>query len=212
MPAVTRLCRQGLLLVDGRLARTGTTTEVVQHYLSAGLSQAAERQWPAERAPEHPCARLRAVRLFDDQTGELADTVDIRHPVRLEIEYENRPSDRHVYANIQLFDANNICLFASGDFNNREWRHQPRQFHGVVTSSCLIPGNFLAEGQFRVLVGLTTHNPNEVLVLERDAVSFVVVDHSEGDGVRGEFAGPYPGALRPSLEWRIARHDLPPSP
>ena len=67
----------------------------------------------------------------------------------------------------------------------------------------MIPGNFLSEGQFRVLVGLTTHNPTDILLIERDAVSFTIVDKSEGDGARGEYAGHLPGVVRPLLVWQI---------
>ena len=39
--------------------------------------------------------------------------------------------------------------------------------------------------------------------MERDAVSFLVVDRSQGDGARGEYAVFFPGAVRPLLDWHI---------
>ena len=38
---------------------------------------------------------------------------------------------------------------------------------------------------------------------EREAVSFVVVDRSDGQGVRGPYAGDWPGVVRPMLDWRV---------
>jgi hypothetical protein len=46
-------------------------------------------------------------------------------------------------------------------------------------------------------------NPVVVHLLERDAVSFQVVDRSQVDGVRGEWVGDYPGVVRPMLEWTV---------
>jgi len=68
---------------------------------------------------------------------------------------------------------------------------------------CQVPGNFMAEGQVSVLAAVCTYNPDIVHVYQRDVVSFQVVDRSEGDGVRGEYGGTWPGVLRPMLEWRI---------
>jgi lipopolysaccharide transport system ATP-binding protein len=68
---------------------------------------------------------------------------------------------------------------------------------------CHIPGNFLAEGRVIVTAVVSTYNPTVVHALERDAVAFVVVDRSEGDGVRGVFANEFPGVVRPMLEWEV---------
>jgi lipopolysaccharide transport system ATP-binding protein len=60
---------------------------------------------------------------------------------------------------------------------------------------------------------LCSYNPNAIHSMERDAVSFQVVDRSERDGVRGPWAGNWPGVLRPMLEWKIetSRDGLPDS-
>jgi len=43
-----------------------------------------------------------------------------------------------------------------------------------------------------------------VHVLQRDVVSFQIVDNSWGDGVRGEYAGGnWPGVVRPILNWSV---------
>ncbi len=204
MPSITRLCQRALLLENGKLADDGAASDVVGRYLSGGTHSSAVREWAADAsAPGNDLVRIRAVRVFDAQTGQIAENIDIRHPVEIEVEYENKPTSKFPYANIQLFNDAGICLFASGDYTNLEWRHAPRKFHGRVTSRCHIPGNFFAEGRFRVLVGLTTHTPHEILALVQEAVSFMVVDNSQGDGARGEHEGGVPGVLRPLLQWKI---------
>ena len=52
-----------------------------------------------------------------------------------------------------------------------------------------------------VTIGLTTFQPMEVHVDERDAVTFNVRDSIDGNSARGDYAGPMPGVLRPILDW-----------
>ncbi|HXG30287.1 MAG TPA: ABC transporter ATP-binding protein [Thermodesulfobacteriota bacterium] len=208
MPAITRLCQRAILLGEGRILCDGPSHEVVGAYLQSGVGTSALREWPdLDKAPGNDIVRLSSVRVLDE-SGNVSDTIDIRESVRIEIEYYNFPNNRFPYASIQLLDENDVCLFSSGDFNNLDWRHRPRVFEGRVISTCTIPGNLLSEGLKRVLVALTTHNPNEVLAIERDAVSFMVVDRSEGDGARGEFTGYFPGVMRPLLYWEVDYTDV----
>ena len=44
-------------------------------------------------------------------------------------------------------------------------------------------------------------DPVTIHFFERDAVAFQVIDKLEGDSARGDYAGPYPGVVRPMLKW-----------
>lgn len=203
MQAINRLCHRTLLLDNGQLVDDGPSHQVVSRYLQSDLGVSAAREWSdLSRAPGNEFVRIQAI-YVRDEAGNICDTVNIQEPFTIEIRYYNYSSHQFPYANIQLFNEDNICLFASGDFSNLDWRYKSRKFTGMVTSRCLIPGKFLAEGQIRVMVALTTHNPDQILATERDAVSFVVVDHSQKDGARGEYAKNFPGVVRPLLEWQI---------
>jgi lipopolysaccharide transport system ATP-binding protein len=203
MSAVTRLCQRAILLDDGQVVKDDRSDRVASFYLRSGLASPAAREWnDLSKAPGNELVRLCAVRVLN-KASQISGTIDIREPIKIEIEYYNYANDRNPYANIQLFDENGICIFASGDFTNMSWRHQPRRFTGRVNSSCTIPGNFLSEGQVTVLVALTTQNPSEMLAIEPDVVSFLVVDNSQGDGARGEYVGAFPGVVRPLLDWQV---------
>jgi lipopolysaccharide transport system ATP-binding protein len=45
--------------------------------------------------------------------------------------------------------------------------------------------------------------------IENDAVAFHFMDPSEGDGVRGVWAGEFPGVVRPMLEWQLTEEPAP---
>ncbi len=66
-----------------------------------------------------------------------------------------------------------------------------------------IPGNSLVKGRMVVLAAVTAYNAKVVHALERDAISFQVVDRSTGDGVPGKYAVEWPGVARPMIEWEF---------
>ena len=53
-------------------------------------------------------------------------------------------------------------------------------------------------------VALSCPSPRETYAVVEDAVAFIVVDPSEGDGARGEWTGDYDGVVRPMLDWEIS--------
>ena len=46
-----------------------------------------------------------------------------------------------------------------------------------------------------------------VHVFTAGALSLTVADHFDGDAVRGDYIGEYPGVIRPMLEWTTERGD-----
>ncbi len=202
MPSVLRLCQRVILLEAGRIVADGPADQVTRRYLQSGTGSPAENVWPdAGRVPGDEVAKLSAVRIRDHD-GLVASTLDIRQPFQVEVEYRALQAGTRPTVSIHFFNEEGICLLVSNDFNNRQWWHTPRS-PGLVRAVCDVPGNFLAEGQIFIVVAVCSYNPDIVHLLERDVVSFQIVDRSEGDGVRGDYAGVWPGVVRPMLGWRI---------
>ncbi len=205
MPTVARFCPRVILLDRGGVVADGPPASVIGTYLSAGLGTTAERIWSASAgAPGDDVVRLRAVRVLDED-GELMQEVDVRRRVGVEIEYElleARPNLRP-FANLHFFNDQGTCLFVSADHVNREWWESPRR-EGVVRATCWLPPNLLAEGRVTVTAAVSTYNPTVVHAREDDAVAFMAVDRSDGDGARGVHSHDLPGVVRPLLEWSVA--------
>lgn len=202
MASILRLCQRAILLEGGRLIADGPADQVTRRYLQSDTGSPAERVWAEPMtAPGNHVARLHAVRIRDEH-GRISPTLDIRRPFEIEVEYWALEPRARATVSIRLVTEEGVCLLSTNDFNNREWWETPRHA-GLVRAACQVPGNFLAEGQISVLAALCTYNPDIVHAYEPDVVSFQVVDRSEGDGVRGEFGGVWPGVMRPMLEWRI---------
>jgi lipopolysaccharide transport system ATP-binding protein len=192
MQAVTRLSNRCVLLDKGRLLLDGPAPRVASAYLSSGVGPTAVREW----------ADL-AVRMRDEH-GELVDTVDIRRPVGVELEYEVLEPGHVFHPHFGLRNEDGVMLFVAQDVDP-QWRRRQRP-PGRYVSTGWIPGNLLAEGAVSVLAVVMTLQPEHAHAVVSDAVLFRVVDSLEArDTARGDYPRPIPGVLRPLLTWTTSQ-------
>jgi lipopolysaccharide transport system ATP-binding protein len=204
MNMITRLCPQAFLLNQGQIIDKGESEKIVKLYLQQESISPTSRMWNDRRtAPGDEVARLRSIKVCDHD-GTPVEKVDIRHPFYIEVSYWNLQTGLKPTVILHLINSQGTTLFATNDWNDTHWWNTPRT-PGLIKSRCQIPANFLAEGTHNVLVALGTYNPNRIHALERDVVSFVVNDPSEGESVRGVYAGGnWPGVIRPQLSWNVS--------
>ena len=199
MPAITRLCRRAILLEDGTIVRDGPSHEVVAAYLNSGLGTTAAREWPdVTKAPGTAEVALRAVRVRTPD-GVVADAVDIRQTVGVEIEYDVLQPGHILMPHFTLHNAEGTFIFVTFE-QTAEWRGRVRPPGRYITTGW-IPGNLLSEGPAIIGAAFRLLNPDRQLFWERDAVVFHVIDHPGEGTARGDFHGVIPGAVRPMLEW-----------
>jgi lipopolysaccharide transport system ATP-binding protein len=199
MMAVTRLCQRTILLDEGRVIADGPSHEIVGEYLRSGLGTTAVREWSdASSAPGNDVVRLRALRVRTE-SGEISEAMDIRKPVRVEMEFDVITPGHFLVPNFHFFNEEGICVFIAGD-HDPVWERRARPAGRFITTAW-IPGNYLSEGTLVVSAAISTMDPVIVHLFERDAVAFQVVDSLDGDSARGDFAGPIPGVVRPLLKW-----------
>jgi lipopolysaccharide transport system ATP-binding protein len=149
------------------------------------------REWPdPTKAPGGNVARLRAVRVRTED-GQITDTVDIRRPVNIEVEYEVLEPGRVFLSYIQFHTQNGVLAFEAIDLDPM-WRGRPRPC-GRWVSIARIPGNLLSEGILFVTPGLITQDHVSRQFFAREAVAFQVVDTLEGDSARGDWNGNFEG-------------------
>ena len=204
MPQVTRLCNRVLLLQDGQVVKDGGPHEVVEAYLSAGKHRVAIREWPnLNDAPGGEIARLRAVSVRNEN-GDIADTIDIRTPVTIQIEFDCLQSGYVLMPAFSLCTEEATIIFCSND-TEPQWIARERE-PGRYVARVVIPGNLLTEGTMIVNTAIWQWEPTRRIEYHApDAVAFQVVDTIEGDSARGQYIGDLPGTVRPKLDWRTER-------
>ena len=193
--AVTRLCNRAILLDQGRVLEDGPSQKLVATYMSIALSTTAAREWSDPlTAPGGKVARLRAL-LVREEDGQIAEAVDIRRPVTIEMEYEVLEAGHTFMPYFHICSEEKVFLFSAHDLDPR-WQCRPRPAGRWVTTAC-IPGNLLAEGKHFVSSGLMTLEPPMTHFYEPDAVCFRITE-SPGEGTaRGGWIGTMVGLLDP---------------
>jgi lipopolysaccharide transport system ATP-binding protein len=199
MSAITRLCERTILLDEGKVLVDGPSSQVVGTYLSLGLGTTATREWPdLAKAPGDDAVRLCAVRVRTED-DQIADSVDIRRPVGIEMEFEVLEPGHVLLPHFKLFNQTGVEAFNSLDLDP-DWRGRPRPA-GRYISIGWIPGNFLAEGMMSIGVAMITLHPRISHFVKLDVVAFQVVDSTDGDSARGDYGGGLAGVVRPLLKW-----------
>jgi len=207
MPAVARLCDRAILLDGGQVVRDGPSDEVVAYYLQSVSGTPSRRVWPdLETAPGGKRARLREVRVVDEQGG-LLDSADVRRPVGIEMTFTVLRDDVPMFPKVKLYDREGDTAFNALD-TSADWEEPPGT--GDYTSTVWIPANFLNEGLYTVDVGVCSLGRAGAHKLvhqtaAREAVSFNVYDPGEGDSSKGHFPGHLRGPVRPLLDWTTER-------
>ena len=204
MASVTRLCPRAILLEAGNVLADGPSHQVVNTYMTAGVSATSVREWmdPAT-APSGDAVRLRAVRVRTEEK-KILEAFDIRRPVAIEMEYDVLKPGCALLPNYDVFNEEGTLIFGTVDLDPA-WRRHARPV-GRWTSTVWIPGNFLSEGRVFVAASMMTTHPDILQFYERDAVAFQVIDSVEGDSARGDWAGPFDGVVRPLLKWSTQHH------
>jgi lipopolysaccharide transport system ATP-binding protein len=199
MAAVNRICERCILLESGLIKADADTHTITAQYMVSDTGTMAERQWLDERLrPGDDFARLIAVRVL--QGGEVADTMDIRHSVEVEMTYSNEADAAQLIASFAFFDSYGVHLFATADFGDQQ-SARPRP-PGIYRSACRVPGNLFAEGIVRVTAEVSTRHPvYQIHFLVHDSVGFQVVDTAEPGSVRSGWGRAIPGVMRPMCEW-----------
>ncbi len=202
MPAVARICRQGIWIDGGKLAREGPIGEVSAAYLKQGAVHPGTREWPdRSSAPGDGVAKLRkvAVRGAD---GNITASVNIGQEFSIEIDYDVTVDDMVLYPAIQLINEWGTEIVWSTD-TGTPLHGKPRPagtYHCVVR----FPANLLSEGILTTSVTIASLRPRKFHVTEPDAVHFQAMEVIDGTTARGEYTGHVGSILRPRLDWTVS--------
>jgi lipopolysaccharide transport system ATP-binding protein len=198
LTALARLCPRAILLEHGAVSEDGPAHQVVHNYLRSDLATRGSRVWPESSAPGNEVVRLISLRARRTD-GSIADSIDIREPVSIEVELEVLQSGHVLVPNFHVFNEDGLELFIAQDLDPA-WRRRPRPA-GRYRASAHVPGDFWNDGTIMIGVAVSTMDPVIVHVYEPDAIGFDVIDSFSPDSARGDYTGPMPGAIRPVLRW-----------
>jgi len=205
---VTRLCSRAVLIGAGQIVEDGPADRVVARYLSSELGTEAERHWPSlAEAPGNDGVRIRSVRVIDER-GQVAESVDVRRPVGIEVRFTITAQKYQFVPGIALVNDQGQPIFSAID-TDVLWRDP--QPEGDYTTTAWIPPNLLNEGAVLVSIALGTFAAGGRTIRQAhapDAVAFHVVDPGEGGTARGDYPGTWSAPVRPLLSWTTTQADV----
>jgi lipopolysaccharide transport system ATP-binding protein len=196
MTAVQSLCTDAIWLEQGRLAKRGVVSLVINSYLQATVSSRAEQVWPdLETAPGNGSVRLHSVRVLP-QRAMSSDQLTIVDPFAIEIQYWNLKPDTRLNLSLTVYNQEGVCVFASTTEHEAKWHGRPFPT-GLFRSVCQVPGDLLNDGMHRVTL-LVVQDSAFVLYCYEDVLIFELHDSPDR---RGSWYGKWPGAMRVNLKW-----------
>ena len=203
MSAIGQLCAQAIVLENGNVAFNGNVHDAIsQYYHGNTCSPFSVDYTKQDSKPGDDWACLLAAHI-EDMNGKHIGTADIGESFKVVISYrvnDTVPVQPNPFLNLNT--SSGILAFATSG------RMTGSNIPGEYQAHCIIPGNFLNNDTYSIDIGLVfLHSGVRVSFCER---SILAVNINENiaetlDGLRNGFSGVIPGAIRPVMQWQIAR-------
>jgi len=190
LTAIQSLCERAILMEKGEVRADGPTRDVLQSYLNRDRTgPSSQCRWSGQDAPTNGALTLHAVRV-EPADGDPLAPLDVTRPFRITVEYDRARAGVGMVA-IRLIDATGILLFdiANPAASFEAGRHR---------ESCVVPGDLLNAGEYRVTVTISDENDDHTEL--QDVIAF---DLADSDRDRRGWYGKWEGVLRPSLAWTL---------
>ncbi|HZJ45680.1 MAG TPA: ABC transporter ATP-binding protein [Pyrinomonadaceae bacterium] len=198
MIAVQSLCHRVIWLDQGEIVEQGTTSSVVNSYLTAsvGDERSLEETWDnVATAPGNDIVRLRRVRVRP-QHEEASRSLTTKTPFLIEVEYWNLLPGARLHIALHLYTEQEIIAFTTG--NGPEVAGQDSFTRmGLFRGTCYVPDNLLNTGRHRLVV-LMVRDSNSVIFRHESSVSFEILDL---EARQVSSYGREPGVVQPLLQW-----------
>ena len=196
--AINALCTSGIYMANGRLLAHDKIEKVTHAYLADGRHQGGAIDFGVnDRTAGDDVARVWSARI-KSELGMVSSTVKVDESVTCEVDYEIFKLNPSPRLNLHFTMEDGTHAFASVD-NTGESKGVGRHVLRLQ-----IPPNFLNGRTYFITIFVSSFNPIRVHIELKDALVLNVID-SPLAVTRQGYNGPFPGAIRPVLEWRYSK-------
>jgi lipopolysaccharide transport system ATP-binding protein len=195
MGAISRLCKNCILLDHGKMLAMGPTSEVVQTYMASGLIERPE--FVQASNPQKAINLTRVAVVVDDNS--IRSDIAYNETFRFVVEYEVNQSVSGTSVGVALFSIDGTCAFATADFDAHPELLGARE-PGKYQSEVEVPAQWLNIGKFSVSAYIA-NAASSVVYDSVEAITFNIVD----TGTPGSRNGVQRrGVLQPLLDWKTS--------
>ena len=193
MAAINSLCIQAMYLVNGSVASSGQTHNVVENYLSATAPiKTFDFRFENKQIGDQ-FAKILRVRFINSE-HELVDRLVVNKGFGIEITYEILRGDEHKPVPTVFIKTRT----GEGVFLSFETKRNGIFNKGVYKSIVWIPPNLMNDGIYDLVVGISTLNP---AYNHCDAEIEFYVEDDVNAITRGDYKLHMHGNMRPLLIW-----------
>jgi len=195
MGAISRLCKNCILLDHGKMLAMGPTTEVVQTYMTSGLIERPE--YVQVSNPQKAINLTRVAVVTDDNS--IRSDIAYNERFRFVVEYEVNQSVSGTSVGVALFSIDGTCAFATADFDAHPELLGARE-PGKYQTEVEVPAEWLNVGKYTVSAYIA-NAASSVVYDSVEAITFNIVD----TGTPGSRNGVQRrGVLQPLLDWKTS--------
>ena len=200
MTNMEALCKNAILLENGKMVQTGSIKNVISSYQKKSTLIPPFKIFDKGNYPGNEFARICKVSIENSQS-QITGSIMIDEMFFIKIWYEDNLASALNTAIIHIKDEYENIIFSTCEFNSPSW--ESKSIPGKTLSICELPANFFSEGSYTVLVAIGHYNPNMVHILLDDLVSFQILETYSGQTVRKNAGNEWPGIVRPFINWKI---------
>jgi lipopolysaccharide transport system ATP-binding protein len=198
MGAVSDLCRQGILLRNGRIIINDDVKKAVQSYLSLKDEILPEMQWSVNNAPGNEFVRLRKAYFLDADNIKI-EFAFINQKFGFCVEYEVLKDLPFFTHGINVYNETETHLFTSHDDQKYEKTNLIRI--GIYRTLIWIPANLLQSGDIEFSFACFRYDPFDILFHTQGIVRIKMIETINASTRNEDYRGGLPGLLRPKLNW-----------
>jgi lipopolysaccharide transport system ATP-binding protein len=198
LTAVQSLCHRAILLDHGRITMDGPSDEVVRTYLaeqhgansdtmSGFVWRAADKQFDGPVSPHRAEVR--------PEGAAAGESIDTATPFVVEWEYSATVPGSIDQTCITVRDEQGLLIF-----DQSSWEPKKPYSKGKHRTRCVVPGHLFNNGTYLITIQFK-RDGNTVLELP-NALKVKVGDSDDG---RNGYYGPWPGVIRPRLDFTTER-------
>jgi lipopolysaccharide transport system ATP-binding protein len=194
LQAVQNLCSKAILLKHGQILDIGSSSQVINNYLSKETKNLVSQSWNSpEEAPGNDMVRVKSIELVPEKAPNLP--IDVRTPLRIRFAFWNFVNDIKLSLSLHFYSLSGDCIFDAS--SNVEICNK-----GLIEGECFIPGNFLNDGVYSISM-LIVKDTFSTVYNHRDGLVFEVEDYRENTAYFGKWIG----AVRPKLPFLLKKSE-----
>lgn len=201
MESIQALCNAVVWLDQGEIKDFGQKDTIISNYLSTHNPILDHHKiWSFEHAPGSDSVKLLSCKMIDRNMNPKR-LFNPEEAIGVCLEYEVYQEGKVIWNGFNLYNDSGVNLFDSHSSSIQEYKvpHKKGRYEAI---GWIYP-NLLNEGDHIVGVALFNHQSGETHCHVKEALTFSVIDGLEPLIPKGYMGSPFPGVVRPYIQWQI---------